>query len=812
MRVSFSLLVLFATVIWIASIAPAADEPWWRQDPSAKPPTGDEPELDPLQVEARSLLDSSDPTDWVRALTLLGSRVNGEAEPAVWVGPMLLEYLTTRSRENPDRTRAILRDKLLRSRNPGRLLLRILLLEESWEFLPVVQETLSRISSDGERRKDWISDLANETDPVVFSRLFPILAAHDPRELVQLAIRRLGREEEQISEAVDSALGTFLELEISGAAEWDQWWREHNEDALFVGIIARHRDLAEARALKAWKRANRLLEGVPPSAYRGWLLDSLAADEPGQVRAAALAEVGSFIASVIGTTPALTAEQQSDVLRPLLDRLQQIISGEASPGASSHFQEDAIGALAEMQTFRMEPTVSAQLEVLIDGLEPEGGGATEVRTRLALAAVDAARSLRAPVGRRLDAALLRLIPDRDEKWDEVPLEYVGRVLGAIQAVGCRRETIEALRVIREKVPELRGEVLEVLVLGEVPQEARSAALSLFEEVLESEQDPNLRTLAVNGVGRLGLSEGVELLEGLVLSASGGSADERNSAVLMIQTIGGTEALESLKNLLRRIPEADPLMKPVFEAAVTLVSTVEDLELLEHFLLDEDGKAEPWFDSATSHPSLADRFDPGEQPSDMQSRNPEAFSRWLRLQTIGWELKAQGLAAIGEAAEFDLALAAISSGTSSVLELVGEADLPASITSMRLRLESLALSTTSRLQIAQHLERGVLDSVAEAVTDLLEKEATLIGELGEDSPPPLVGTHRGWLLERLESRPPVEGEVKMLESLRKLNERYPISGDLLARLESLERRSAPPSEEISEPDSASDPVEAGTFNG
>ena len=814
MRVSISLLILFATVIWVSSVASAADEPWWRQDPPVNPPTDDETELDPLQVEARSLLDSSDPTDWVRALTLLGSRVNGAEEPSVWVGPMLLEYLTTRSRENPDRTRTILRDKLMRSRNPGSLLLRILLLEESWDFLPVVKETLSRISSDGERRVDLIADLANETDPVVFAHLFPILAAHEPRELVQLAVRRLGREDEQISEAVDKALGAFLELEIHGAADWATWWREHSEDALFLGILERHREIAEVRALKAWHRANRLLEGIPPSAYRSWLLDSLAADEPGPVRAAALSQVRSFVGSVLGLSPALTAEQQSDILRPLLDRLQQIISGEASRGSSSLFQENAVRALAAMQTFRLEPTVSAQLEVLIDGLEPEGSVASEARTRLALAAVDAARSLRAPVGRRLDAALLRLIPDSGESWEGVSIENVGRVLGAIQAVGCRTETIEALRMIRDQIPDLRGEVLEVLVLGEVPEEARRAALSLFSEVLEVEKDPNLRTLAVNGVGRLGLSEGIEVLLRLVLSASGGSPDERTSAVQMIQTIGGIEALGSLKELLRRIPESDPLMELILEASIALASADDGLMLLELLLLDEGGKAEPWFATATTHPALEDRFDPGEQPSDMKVRNPEAFRRWLHLQTIGWELQAQSLAMITEEADLDAALSAIAGGTAAVLELVGDEAIPEGNSHFRVRLESLSLSTSSRLQISGQLQRGTLGAVAETLAGLLEKEASFLDELGDDSSPPLAGNHRAWLLERLEARPPGEGEVKMLEALRKLNEQYPMSEGLLARLESLERRSAPPSEETSEPDSipVPDPVEADTSNG
>ena len=110
-----------------------------KQDP--QDPVVEEDPDEQLRKKVRSFFDSSENSDWVRAMTLLGARLERE-DPPQWINPLILEMLTDRALENPVRTRLILQDELITNSNTGILILTVLLRQEAnWPFLEAVSYT-----------------------------------------------------------------------------------------------------------------------------------------------------------------------------------------------------------------------------------------------------------------------------------------------------------------------------------------------------------------------------------------------------------------------------------------------------------------------------------------------------------------------------------------------------------------------------------------------------------------------------------------------------------------------------------------------
>ena len=101
-----------------------------------------------LRGKVTSFFESEDAVDWVRALTLLGARLERENAPE-WINPLLLALLTDKALENPSRTRTILSDELITNSNTGILILTVLLRQEAnWPFLEEVERSFRKWALD----------------------------------------------------------------------------------------------------------------------------------------------------------------------------------------------------------------------------------------------------------------------------------------------------------------------------------------------------------------------------------------------------------------------------------------------------------------------------------------------------------------------------------------------------------------------------------------------------------------------------------------------------------------------------------------
>lgn len=745
-------------------------------------------------TEVRGLLDSTDPGDWVRGLFALQQAIEANDPPPDWTRELLIEYLTEGAIRQPERTRAIFADPVMRSERPGQEVL-IYLLERDggYEFFPEVQRALARIAATRGPRDRLARILARTESTELYERLFPIVAGHEPNRAVRGAIDRLASTP---SPAIESAIvGTLIEFvgltELSDAAAWQDWWKDHAEDSLLDVLLERKRRAEAERALGMWESANRLLADGAPGPYRNWLLESLGATQTSAVRLRALQELERFVPRLTLGETALPIEQQRELMRPLLLRLQEIISREASlePDQDLRIRQRALRALATLSMFREDESVAALLTTLIDALPAAGFEGESVATRLGLAAVRAAGTLGAPVGESIDRALAALLPAGENgAWSRVPASPLDTLLAALRQIGARIETLGLLRSVYENRPVSREDALEVLVLGGVPASSSRAALELFGRALEDGDTENLRTLAINGIGRLGRPEGIPALRDAILEEGLGRTG-RTAALKSIRSIGGAAALTALGELLLALPETDELRSEILARAFELATADDSLAALESFLLDGEGAPRPWFTAAVARSEVAPILDPGRQPADFSSARPEAFERWARIHSALWSGRALVEPTAETLADVSVAWSAIAQGARSAAGLfppLPEGEPP---TGSRLVLDSIALSAGLRSKLAEHLARQNLEAVWTTLGQLYENEAQLIGE--SDAIIPLAGQHLAWLIDQVLRHRPFEDDAQFLTELEKFAEKVPLGAAARGRMAEIEARVTDP---------------------
>ena len=763
-----------------------------QEEPTTPPAVSDAP------IDVRRLLDSTAENDWVRGLTLLAAAASVPDGAPQWTTSTLLEYIEQRGLENPERTRAIFAHPVMRQKVPGEAVLLKLLEGPGYEtFAPEIEEAITRVAADRARRDDLSQMMISSFNSELVERLFPLLARHEPGALMGVVVDRLTqRPQDLVDPALLRAVSRFIGRTFDDTSELDSWWGDHQGDAILTLILEQDRFNANERAKKLWARANDyLVDDASPSSYRGWLIDSLEPSQPAGVRVSALQEIERFVPRITTGEGAQPLEQQRELLRPLLVRLQQIISREAvTLGDRDPLRTriQALRSLRALSIFRDEETVVALLEAMIDDLDRVGFSGESASSKLSLLAVRVAGAMKAPVGGALDGALNALLPEEGANgWAEIPTEPLEMILSSLGQVGARSGTIENLSRLYRKRPDVREEILEVFVLRSVPEESTTQVLALFTEALaidvgdsaDGNVDENLRTLAINGIGRLGLIEGIEPLEKAIQSDKL-KRDERTAALKSIQSIGGRAALKSIERLWPTVAEGDDLRTEMATTGAEICASDPSLELLEAFLLAEGDAPLPWFSAVIANPAIAELLDPGRLPADFCTARPRDCARFERLQAVRASLEAQKETSAEDLSSISEALLSQSEQIRSILEVLGESP-QGGAEGARKVLDSIALSTGGRGQVTRLLSRREIEALWAPLEQLLEAEQALFG--GEVDPGiPGAGGHILWLIDQVLAHP-LEEESLFLDGLEAFLERYPRGDVVREKLAELEAR-------------------------
>jgi hypothetical protein len=758
------------------SIAPTLETP---QDPAsdATPPHPDEQ----LRQDVVRYIDSVESADWVRALTLLGARLDS-GEPPSWSAPLILDLLTDRSGEQPERTRVILQDRLMRSSAIGIPILLVLLRQDAtWPFLDEVESNFRSLSADAEVLERLLTDLSARRDPLLISRLLPILAVRDPRGTIDVVIGRLESEQDPSHEALMAALAGFLEMDLDRSG-WVHWWQENRNQAIFKGILDRKQAMAMALQLRTWERANRLLREIAPVRYRAWLLDSLRDPEPFGIRNAALAEGGRFALEIQAEGVGLTIEEQKELLAPLRDRCLEMVGALDDPetlATRSQRMELAVGAitaLSQMDPFSDDPEVTNLLKQRISTLEP---GLSNGARRIARESLKMAIALRSPVSEAVNDAIERFLPARGEQADIGELK---RLITASRAVGATVRTVELLESIAGSVPELQEAVLEALVFGEIPPDGVPLVLAYYGDLLEGSTDGNIRALAINGIGRLGVEEAIPLLMTLVLGTDGGSEMERRASLTMIRSIGGVRALDGFIEILTQLPRSDGLYESCITEALALIPTDPSLGFMRKLLLDESTQHRPWFDELIVSEAVVVLIEAKSQPTDLRTRSPGRFEQWMILQKHVFER------AIAQLAEEDSesGWSALLAEATATIPLFGDDPLPEHLSVIALQIRIVEVEIVNRRAVEAALVAADPTAITSSFALYLDRIAGISGET--PVAPRLLGMDPWeWLLLRLESRPPLESDPVLIRSMRLLAEGHFARDDVKERLDRLEAR-------------------------
>lgn len=761
------------------SIAPTLETP---QDPAsdATPPHPDEQ----LRQDVVRYLDSAESADWVRALTLLGARLDS-GEPPSWSAPLILDLLTDRSGEQPERTRVILQDRLMRSSAIGIPILLVLLRQDAtWPFLDEVESNFRSLSADAEVLERLLTDLSARKDLLLISRLLPILAVRDPRGTIDVVIGRLESEQDPSHEALMAALAGFLEMDLDRSG-WVHWWQENRNQAIFKGILDRKQAMAMALQLRTWERANRLLREIAPARYRAWLLDSLRDPEPFGIRNAALAEGGRFALEIQAEGVGFTIEKQKELLAPLRDRCLEMVGALDDPETlvtRSQRMELAVGAitaLSQMDPFSDDPEVTNLLKQRISTLEP---GLSNGARRIARESLKMAIALRSPVSEAVNDAIERFLPVRGEQADIGELK---RLITASRAVGATVRTVELLESIAGSVPELQEAVLEALVFGEIPPDGVPLVLAYYGDLLEGSTDANIRALAINGIGRLGVEEAIPLLMTLVLGTDGGSEMERRASLTMIRSIGGVRALDGFIEILGQLPRSDGLYESCITEALALIPTDPSLGFMRKLLLDESAQHRPWFDELIVSEAVVVLIEAKSQPTDLRTRSPGRFEQWLGLQKVRFQVWITRLLA-DDAAEVEQGWVLLLDEVNATISLFGDDPLPEPLDVVGRQIRGVAAEIGGRQAVEAALIAPDPEQITVAFSGYLEDI-----ERFSAGPPPAARLFTpdpwDWLLQHLESRPPLESDPVLVRSMRTLAEGHSARNDVRERLDRLEAR-------------------------
>lgn len=756
-------------------------------DPPAKPHPDEQ-----LRLDVNRYFNSSDSADWVRALTLLGARIDTGAPPQ-WSGPLLLDLLTERAEQFPQRTRIILQDRLMRRSVTGIPVLLVLLrLDRNWPFLAEVEENFRTWSSDDEIRARLLTDLSAEKDPLLISRLLPILAERDPRGTIDVAVGRLSSEQEVASDALMEALSGFLEQQLT-RPQWIRWWGENRDKPILTGILERKEISSLTQQLRIWERANRLLREIPPLRFRAWLLESLADSEPFTLRRATLEESSRFAREMQAEGVELTMQEQDDLLAPLRIRCVELVSvldDSSGSGSRSERQELAIGALgvlSQMIIFREDESLVRLLQRRISTLVP---GLSNGDRRVARESLKMATALRAPVAISIDGAIDRFMPVLGSEADVPELK---RLIAASRAVGSTIRTVELLKSLSLTVPELQEDILEAMVFGEVPAAGVPLVLDYYGDLLDSSSDANIRALAINGIGRLGVEEAIPLLIPLVLKGESGADMERRSALQMIRTIGGIGALDGMIEILGQMPGSDGLYQACLTEAQQVASSDASLGFLSKLLLDDEQQQRPWFHRLIAMDEVVGMLKAELQPTDLRTRIPGRFEQWIRLQRLRFQVQVETLEK-GGVLEPGTRREQLLTEVQRTILLFGDQPMPVSIEGIGRQIRGVEAEIQGISAVELALDEDT-DEVIQTFTEHLDQIARFSGDDSGDLRIFSIDPWN-WLLGLLEGRPARPGDLDLVRAMRTLAEGRFTRDDVRERLDRLEARVDVPEKERS----------------
>ena len=776
-----------------------------KQDP--QDPVVEEDPDEQLRKKVRSFFDSSENSDWVRAMTLLGARLERE-DPPQWINPLILEMLTDRALENPVRTRLILQDELITNSNTGILILTVLLRQEAnWPFLEEVENSFRKWSLDEVVRDRLITEFRVATDPLQVARLFDVLTVGDPRAVIEAAIDRLRDSAETVAPTILSSLGEFMKLELDQAG-WIAWWDANGDLPILDGIVARTEEAGQERELAMWNRADQYLRaGSNPERYLNWLIESMSNTETHRIRSVAISRAGEFSKEYASSDSNGGSENRVRLFRPIVERLISVLQeGSNSARSTAHFQQLALlslSALREFEDFRGESDLVQILRFHISRLNPD---LTNGSRRLAREALSTAMALRAPVSDEVDAAIIRFIPGVDKKFDGAEIR---RLVGAARTIGFSENTVGILFRVARLSPPLGAVVLEALVYGQVPQSSVGQVLQYYDELIISTKEANIRSLAINGIGRLGVPEGIPILVSMVLQGAGESEAERGAALSMIGSIGGSEAVSGIVRILGEISSSDTLRESALKLATTQVVRDETLQLAQVFLLNAEGELNPWGSKLLESSSLIDLLRAKGQPTDLRDRDPQRFQRWIQLQARRFEVLVQDFLARtsagtqSEAVADDAAWNDMKQELVDSLALIGSEPVTGPHAEAVARLRQLAREIDGRAVVSEALGAGAAPRIIQSFTVYLEA-------LTNESGAPAVKSYFSrdpwtWLLDQLEQNSLETAEAELIRALRVLAEERSERETILNRIDALEARSEPieketnpaPVEEVSE---------------
>ena len=761
-----------------------------RQDP--QDPVIEEDPDEQLRKKVRSFFDSTENSDWVRAMTLLGARLERE-DPPQWINPLILEMLTDRALENPVRTRFILKDELITNSNTGILILTVLLRQEAnWPFLEEVENSFRKWSLDEVVRDRLITEFRVATDPLQLTRLFDVLTVGDPRAVIEASIDRLRDSAEPAVPTILSSLGEFMKLELDQAG-WIAWWEANGELPILDGIVSRTEKAGQERELALWNRADQYLrEGGNAERYLNWLMDSMSNSEAQRIRSAAIVRAGDFAKEYSASDSNGGSENRVRIFRPVVERLIALLQQDAnSARRSTEFQQLALlslTALGEFEDFRSESDLVQILRFHITRLNPD---LTNGSRRLAREALSTAMALRAPVSNEIDAAIVRFIPGVDQKVDGAEIR---RLVGAARTVGFSENTVEILFRVARLSPALGEVVLEALVYGQVPQSSIGQVLQYYDELIRSTKESNVRSLAINGIGRLGVPEGIPILVSMVLQAGAESESERGAALAMIGSIGGSEAVSGIVRILGEISATDVLRESALKLATTQVVGDDSLQLAQAFLLDGEGQLNPWGLKVLESPALIELMRAKVQPTDLRDRDPQRFQRWVLLQAVRFEILVQDFLARASSGDAEDVAAAEKSWNalkvelSDSLALIGSEPVIGSHAEAVAQLRQLAREIDGRAVVSEALGAGAAPRIVQSFSIYLEA-VTPVGESSKVksyfSKDPWT-----WLLDQLEQKSLETAEAELIRALRVLAEERSERETILNRIDALEARSEP----------------------
>jgi hypothetical protein len=346
-------------------------------------------------------------------------------------------------------------------------------------------------------------------------------------------------------------------------------------------------------------------------------------------------------------------------------------------------------------------------------------------------------------------------------------------------------TVELLESIAGSVPELQEAVLEALVFGEIPPDGVPLVLAYYGDLLEGSTDANIRALAINGIGRLGVEEAIPLLMTLVLGTDGGSEMERRASLTMIRSIGGVRALDGFIEILTQLPRSDGLYESCITEALALIPTDPSLGFMRKLLLDDSAQHRPWFDELIVSEAVVVLIEAKSQPTDLRTRSPGRFEQWLGLQKVRFQVWISRLLA-DDAAEVEQGWVLLLDEVNATISLFGEGPLPEPLDVVGRQIRGVAAEIGGRQAVEAALIAPDPEQITVAFSGYLEDIARFSA-----GPPPAARLFTpdpwDWLLQHLESRPPLESDPVLVRSMRTLAEGLSARNDVRERLDRLEAR-------------------------